>query len=931
MDLYTTAFSFPRALPQQTANERYILSSNDTQMADVAQVVASAKKTHSCAITYTKADHSKGLVFYLSGGYQNVMAARGTLLRDLPAHTRIVIRVANSEVMNGSNPAAAFERRILEIGNQTYTRIIVHKSQAPGALPVLGSGGAGGGWAGLETERMAEVTIVGPVDCADIARVRVLVALDEMNGLHAEAIEIDQKLIPIIASRKRGVIQSIQQETSTNIYLPNPLHGLVGPKGTGMAAPSAPGTPAKQDANVVWITGEFYGVQRARDMLNQVSAHKAKSKISAEATMIPRKVDWMLIEKSEELRTIMADNGTFIHFPPVGSQTSQITVYGDNRVHINRTLRQVMNLSAGFYVASFWLLPTTYNPLMPQNMTNHLNQIPNILTRIANVSGAEIVFKSSSFELHGLEAEVVTGINLIFELDIVKNFHHEIRFTLELANEHRDFISGKKNGKINKIMQTTSAKVKFETLNDHNFLIELAGNDANTLHGLYMLREELPAEISFHVPEVYHKRIIGVGGKSIQKIMKKWGVYVKFSNAEEFATLGGYNENEDNVVARTPMKNSMNLDNLKQSVMEMVHPKDKDYVYEPLSIPRRYHRTLLGEKNIFIHDIEGKTNSKVRFPDKESASDIVTIFGPESQVHIAAAMILEHVPFEAFLLVPPNPEVPGLCNTSDFGNVVERIRRDYQVNIIAVAGNEAPSSQPGEHAFKFFCQKSNSDYLSAAREQFEQFLVLNNVKTYPAAAPHKRTDSFTDAFPHFPSKLLSTSSHPDSPDFGSEGSRSRTNSELRAQHNETPAYSYTTTTEDYDEGDDLFESIHDTLAPLPPSRGLPLSKTRAIEDALKRGSDSTLETKLKNSKSLLSNRAVSLDLGQYNLHHFQEAGLPPPSPTGSNEGDGDASPTSATAPSFPSVYSPPANQTTFRTSSRDGTEEMTRAMNNTRL
>lgn len=55
--------------------------------------------------------------------------------------------------------------------------------------------------------------------------------------------------------------------------------------------------------------------------------------------------------------------------------------------------------------------------------------------------------------------------------------------------------------------------------------------------------------------------------------MKKYGVYVKFSNAEEFAAMGGYNDNEDNVIARTPAKNAMNLDNLKQSVMELVNPK----------------------------------------------------------------------------------------------------------------------------------------------------------------------------------------------------------------------------------------------------------------------------------------------------------------------------------------------------------------------
>ena len=121
--------------------------------------------------------------------------------------------------------------------------------------------------------------------------------------------------------------------------------------------------------------------------------------------------------------------------------------------------------------------------------------------------------------------------------------------------------------------------------------------------------------------------------------------------------MGGYNDNDDNVVARTPAKNAINLDNLKQSVMELVNPKvhlerrflicadnvwtqDKDYLNESVVIPRRYHRTLLGDKSIFIHDIENKTNCRIRFPDKETASDVITIFGPESQIQIAATMLL---------------------------------------------------------------------------------------------------------------------------------------------------------------------------------------------------------------------------------------------------------------------------------------------------
>jgi hypothetical protein len=68
--------------------------------------------------------------------------------------------------------------------------------------------------------------------------------------------------------------------------------------------------------------------------------------------------------------------------------------------------------------------------------------------------------------------------------------------------------------------------------------------------------------------------------------------------------------------------------------------QDKDFMTERIEVPRRYHRTLMGESSIFIHDIERKSACRVRFPDRELAQDYVDIFGPDAQVHIAAAMLL---------------------------------------------------------------------------------------------------------------------------------------------------------------------------------------------------------------------------------------------------------------------------------------------------
>lgn len=168
----------------------------------------------------------------------------------------------------------------------------------------------------------------------------------------------------IIAGRKRNVLQTIMEETATNIYMPSPLQGLIGPE-FGQPSSANPTAPSnKLNSNVIWITGEFFGVQRARDMLYQVSMNKvrfstfrsiwqlltgfqSKQVMSKDTAILPRKLDWMVTERAEDLKALMHDNATFIQFPPIGSSTSLITIFGDHRVNIHRTIRAIMQLVSG--------------------------------------------------------------------------------------------------------------------------------------------------------------------------------------------------------------------------------------------------------------------------------------------------------------------------------------------------------------------------------------------------------------------------------------------------------------------------------------------------------------------------------------------------------------------------------------------------------
>ena len=79
-------------------------------------------------------------------------------------------------------------------------------------------------------------------------------------------------------------------------------------------------------------------------MLFQLSVQKSKGIQSRETVILPRKLDWMVLDRAEDLKSVMSDNATFIQFPPIGSSTSLITVYGDHLVGVQRTIRSIMQL-----------------------------------------------------------------------------------------------------------------------------------------------------------------------------------------------------------------------------------------------------------------------------------------------------------------------------------------------------------------------------------------------------------------------------------------------------------------------------------------------------------------------------------------------------------------------------------------------------------
>lgn len=176
-------------------------STTDAVWDSLHRLSLQAMTTHpGSVVTFTRTDDGKGFNFNISGPYHQVLAVRGLILRESPIQNRSIIKVTRQEILesspSGGGGASALKqtviRRLDEIAASTKANISVLKtgpspplSLAPGSnhshSQSDGTNYSDGVWSsGLEAEKMCELIITGTNESVDVARVKLLVMLDEM-------------------------------------------------------------------------------------------------------------------------------------------------------------------------------------------------------------------------------------------------------------------------------------------------------------------------------------------------------------------------------------------------------------------------------------------------------------------------------------------------------------------------------------------------------------------------------------------------------------------------------------------------------------------------------------------------------------------------------------------------------------------------------
>ncbi|KID70918.1 KH domain-containing protein, partial [Metarhizium hybridum] len=621
----------------------------------------------------------------------------------------------------------------------------------------------------LRMDQRWRVAIYGDILSSEHAKARVLIHIDTLLGRTFDVTKIELSFHQLVCGRHRKNIKLIESSTGTAIYFP-PLFSQM--------YRYCPQNATRRDPTDIFITGEtIQAIELAKQKL-----HETVSRIRVymkDVTIPAAKIDSILLGRLDKVRKILEANGTYIMFPPLACQRTMVRVQGSESLPVERTVREIMSLAGQFYGAGWYMQqPEVRQQLAPVEIRTMLSDI------CANAE-ADLSYDRMSFTVTGSDDAVKSALTVISDLKFVTQSQYQIRVKIELANEHKEFVSGKKNGKINKIMGQSNVQIIFDGFNEYNFNIDVMAASYDSMkQGLTLVEQEMPASISFHVPDQYHKRIIGIGGQHIQRIMKKHSVFVKFSNAMDRGGMGREDDDikVDNVICRTPARNAQNLDAVKNEILEMVDRADSEYTTQIASVDRLYHRELIARLPE-IDELEQKYNCKINFPSTEEASDEVTVTGPQWQVPHCVDELLGMVPDKHELVLARTADLVKFLESPQFAtDLISKLKAQYEVEV-TYHQNPDELTEEGSPTVTLVWgfTRNNAGGLRDAIDFLEAQMAAATVEAsvVKGSIPRPKSDSFEDSLQYFDSKLLQhapASSSSDSPvksGFGAEVARER--------------------------------------------------------------------------------------------------------------------------------------------------------------
>lgn len=548
------------------------------------------------------------------------------------------------------------------------------------------------------------ILIYGDQDSSRFAEFKIKIILERIRGNFIDSIPLELSLQPLVAGPNLANFKYIESVTKTKFFVPEWLPELF--------ASQVP-NPNARNLNEVYITGEQFHVLAAKLMLKDII--KRIHPLVKDCVLSFAKIDLLSLRFQDSLRKMMISHGTFIQIPYLGASRAVIRVQSSSVPICNFTITELMNLTTLIYNASYWVHTGE------EDDQGHFMQpnIPidfNILDRISAGSGATIVCKNTSFDIIGFKSDTKRAVAMIKSLPLWDQCKQIVRYRVELSNEQQEFISGKKNGKIIRIINTARVFIKLLPFNEYNFYIDIYSEDpSEATNGLKLLEEELPSELAFYIPETYHKKVIGARGSTVQGIMRQCNVFIKFSSGYDINPNGYTRLKSNNVLIRCPSKNSKEMEPAKHELLEIVNDRSQEHGTTFIKLSRSHMRILLAQHTDFVGNVESTTNTIVNVPSQDKCEDIeqqLEVRGLMTTSGTAASRIKASLPEDYEFKVAYSLKFHEFVNEDEgefYQKVVVPFRFALKIETLVYENPEhAPEEAPYHQVILSFAQENSA-------------------------------------------------------------------------------------------------------------------------------------------------------------------------------------------------------------------------------
>lgn len=347
----------------------------------------------------------------------------------------------------------------------------------------------------------------------------------------------------------------------------------------------------------IFITGQnLTFIQACQASINTILA-KAAVPISTRFSLEPSIIQFLLNNRREEMHSILQEYSSSLQV-----LSNELCLFGIREDALKLAKQRLLKLSFDCHILSIVLSPGE-PPFPLEELVRAIQKGGvDLVHRIIPASHGNDNTNPGSMESYPLSFSEIkltgTAVGIERALMYLPSTlrPHRTKYQQRQTEDIKEFISGKKDGKLIKIMKETGVSISL--LPDQlEGLIEicLVGGEARpVIRALSLLTGEFPSETSFFICETHHKRLIGHGGRTIQRVMKKYAVYIKFqSSSEAQESIGmeiagilpkGLINRLPNVIVRTPAKNGESLQQARLEILEMAEEPDSGRLVEYILI-----------------------------------------------------------------------------------------------------------------------------------------------------------------------------------------------------------------------------------------------------------------------------------------------------------------------------------------------------------